>query len=104
MNIESTLKSLENFCKFSTGNTNSWRGKSAIYSWKKGKVTDDGTLNGVVRKLAGKDESGEKIWVVAGSFKISADGSIKRFTGLSVDDQKFIQSLKTVDNQVLETV
>lgn len=83
MSAENTIVALHNYCYASTKTEYTWRGNSATYCWTLGKETDDGTVNGVVRKLAGSTADGVDIWVVAGSFKIAADGSIKRFTGIS---------------------
>ena len=82
MSATNTIDALSQFCKQSSSDTQVWTGKSGTYHWNLGKLTRQGILNGVVRKLAGIDISGTQIWVVAGSFKIAADGTILRFTGL----------------------
>ena len=58
-----------------------------------------GIVNGVVRKLAGIDATGRQIWVVAGSFKITPQGEIIRFTGLPKKTQV---TLNAVETPVLE--
>jgi hypothetical protein len=93
MSAINTLYSLEQFCFDSSGYTYRWQGNSAVYSWTKGKTTDEGIINGVVRKLAGTETSGNEIWVVAGSFKIAANGEILRFTGISKKHWSIIQVL-----------
>jgi hypothetical protein len=97
MSAERTLESLHKFCTANSGDTTgqSWTGKNGIYHWNRGKTAADGTVNGVVRKLAGVDATGRQIWVVAGSIKIAATGEILRFTGLSKKDQKSIQQVIT---------
>jgi hypothetical protein len=97
MSAERTLESLHKFCTANSGDTTgqSWTGKNGDYHWNRGKTAADGTVNGVVRKLAGIDASGKQIWVGAGSIKIAATGEILRFTGLSKKDQKAIQQVDT---------
>jgi hypothetical protein len=90
MTAENTLVELSKYCKNLSGDTQVWQGKQATYHWNIGGHTAGGMVNGVVRKLAGIDVSGRQIWVVAGSFKIDADGSIIRFTGLPKKDQTLI--------------
>lgn len=106
MSAENTIIHLENYCRNSTKHDNQWHGNSAIYKWTKGKTDPNGTVNGVVRKLAGISVTGEQIWVVAGSFKIGADGSIVRFTGLPKSVQTLIQNVSAIvqKNTSLETV
>lgn len=84
MSAEKIIESLKEFCIESSGDTlgQIWHGNKATYHWNRGKTTADGTINGVVRKLAGTDTTGQKIWVVAGSLKIAPNGDILRFTGL----------------------
>ena len=72
-----------------------WQGKSGIYQWNRGKTTANGTVNGVVRKLAGVDAGGKQIWAVAGSLKIAPTGEILRFTGLAKKVQVSIQKVIT---------
>jgi len=100
MSATNTIDALSQFCKQSSGDTQVWTGKSGTYHWNIGKLTRQQILNGVVRKLAGTDVStGEKIWVVAGSFKIAPDGSILRFTGLARKDQILIARIADVTEQ-----
>jgi hypothetical protein len=80
--IDNTINSLRHYCQQTTGDTQTWQGNKATYHWNIGKYSVDSTLNGVVRKLIGIDPTGNQIWVVAGSFKISPNGTILRFTGL----------------------
>ena len=99
MSAQQTLVNLEKFCESNSTNTQMWNGKAATYLWNRGKDTASGLVNGVVRKLAGIDAGGTQIWVVAGSFKIAADGTILRFTGLpkSVQKQLSVAVAATVD-------
>ncbi len=83
MNADVTIEAVKTFCKANSGDPQIWSGNKATYHWNIGKVTSQGIVNGVVRKLAGIDVSGKQIWVVAGSLKIMPDGTITRFTGLS---------------------
>lgn len=94
MSAEKTIEALKGFCTKNSGDIfgQTWNGNKATYHWNIGKYTANGTLNGVVRKLAGVQAGGEQIWVVAGSFKISADGTILRFTGLPKKHQKEIEA------------
>jgi hypothetical protein len=83
MDANSTIEAVKKFCESSSSDPQIWSGNKATYHWNIGKVTSQGIVNGVVRKLAGIDSgSGHQIWVVAGSLKIAADGTILRFTGL----------------------
>ena len=95
MSSTNTLTALQSFCVNSTGNPNEWYGNNGQYAWKLGRTSKDGNINGVVRKLAGLDASGNAIWVVAGSIKITPDGEILRFTGLSKGHQKMISAIIT---------
>jgi len=88
MSTRNTLDNLGAYCKTSSGDFQIWSGKSGTYYWNRGKDTASGLVNGVVRKLAGIESGGNKIWVVAGSFKIAPDGTILRFTGLPKAVQK----------------
>jgi hypothetical protein len=83
MNTEITISAIKKFCKANSGDEQIWSGNKATYHWNLGKTTDQGIVNGVVRKLAGIDVSGQQIWVVAGSLKISPDGTVTRFTGMN---------------------
>lgn len=102
MTVETTIQSLSDFCKQSTGTAHSWQGKSGHYQWTGGKLTQNGTLNGVVRKLAGISATGNQIWVVAGSFKIDESGNILRFTGISKKDQTMIARMGDITTQASE--
>ena len=97
MSVENTIESLKKFCTNSSGDTSGqiWHGNKATYRWTIGKYAADGTLNGVVRKLAGNDSAGVQIWVVAGSFKISPAGKILRFTGLVTRMQTIVEQTAT---------
>jgi hypothetical protein len=83
MKAENTLTKMKQFCLASSGDEQIWTNKNTTYFWNRGRDTADGTINGVVRKLAGTDVSGTRIWVVAGSLKINSQGKIERFTGIS---------------------
>ena len=100
MSTQDTLKNLSNYCKTSSSDTQIWSGKSGTYYWNRGKDTATGLVNGVVRKLAGIESSGNQIWVVAGSFKIAPDGTILRFTGLPKAVQKQLST--TIDIPVVQ--
>lgn len=96
MLVESIFDSLKHHCRNSSGDEQIWIGNNGTYYWSRGKTATDGTVNGVVRKLAGQNETGEKIWVVAGSLKISSDGTIQRFTGLSKKTQSILQAVSKI--------
>jgi hypothetical protein len=95
MSAEKTIESLKKFCTDNSGDTfgQTWHGNKSTYHWNTGKYTADGTLNGVVRKLAGVEAGGSQIWVVAGSFKIASSGAIIRFTGLPKKSQKAVEAM-----------
>ncbi len=93
MSAEITMKSLEQFCTNSTGDFQKWKGNKSTYFWNRGRDTESGDINGVVRKLAGIDATGFQIWVVAGSFKIAANGSILRFTGLTKENWRAVEQV-----------
>ena len=95
MSAEKIIESLKDFCVKSSGDVlgQTWHGKSGTYHWNRGRDKPNGELNGVVRKLAGIESSGNQIWVVAGSFKISANGTIQRFTGLSKANWRELESV-----------
>ena len=102
MSAENTLESLKRFCLASSGDKTEqiWQGNNGTYYWNRGKTAADGVVNGVVRKLVGTDVSGNQIWAVAGSFKISPTGAILRFTGLPSKLQKQLAqpiAVETVD-------
>lgn len=102
MSSLNTIESLGEFCKKNSGDENIWSGKSGTYYWSVGRNTPGGLVNGVVRKVAGIAASGEKIWVVAGSFKIAEDGTILRFTGLSKKDQVLISRVAEIKIQAAQ--
>jgi hypothetical protein len=81
---------IKKFCKDASGDEHIWNGNKSTYHWNLGKTTSDGVVNGVVRKLAGISNTGEKIWVVAGSVKILPNGTVARFTGLN---KKFVTKI-----------
>lgn len=88
MNAEYTLTKVKQHCLADSGDEQIWSNKGTTYHWNRGKDTSTGLINGVVRKLAGVDSSGAKIWVVAGSIKIAPNGVIQRWTGLPRKVQK----------------
>lgn len=92
MSAEKIIESLKHFCVNSSGDPlgQTWQGNKATYQWNLGRTTEDGVVNGVVRKLESIEVSGRQIWVVAGSFKISPNGEILRFTGLPKKFQKIV--------------
>lgn len=97
---EDTLQKIKVYCKENSGSPNIWNGKTATYKWSPGKTTRQGVLNGVVRKLAGIDNTnGSQIWVVAGSLKILPDGTISRFTGLPVSVQRQCMPQEIFENE-----
>lgn len=93
MSAENTLIAISQFCRNSSGNNYRWDGNSGTYQWSLGRKSKNGTVNGVVRKLAGVDTSNKEIWVVAGSFKIDPNGTILRFTGITKKQQEVIQGV-----------
>jgi hypothetical protein len=108
MNAENTLTQLKIWCIKQSGDEQIWTNKGTTYYWNRGKDTSTGLINGVVRKLAGTDASGSKIWVVAGSFKINPNGTVARFTGIPSKVQKTFEPHATntsnpIDFPVLET-
>ena len=88
MNAENTLIKVKQFCLTDSMDEQIWTNKGTTYFWNRGKDTASGLINGVVRKLAGIDATGFKIWVVAGSIKIDPNGVILRWTGLPRKVQK----------------
>jgi hypothetical protein len=88
MLAEQTLNKVKQYCLTNSGDEQIWTNKGTKYFWNRGKDTYSGTINGVVRKLAGMDAQHGSIWVVAGSVKIDAEGTILRFTGLPRKLQK----------------
>ena len=101
MTATNTLESLKDYCTKSSKDPfgQIWQGKNGTYHWNRGRDTASGLINGVVRKLAGVDASGSKIWVVAGSFKIDPDGTITRFTGIPKKDQVLISRMGQITTQ-----
>jgi hypothetical protein len=105
MNAETTLIKVKQFCIADSGDEQIWTNKGTTYYWNRGKDTPSGLVNGVVRKLAGTDATGTKIWVVAGSIKIDANGTILRWTGLPRKVQKtFEPTTQIITTTVVETV
>ena len=104
MNATSTINAVKQFCVTSSGSEQIWSGNKSTYHWNLGKTTQDGIVNGVVRKLAGIDVSGTQIWVVAGSLKIHPDGTILRFTGLPKKFQPKVAVAQPVEVQSHSTV
>ena len=82
MNAETTLLNVRQYCLSNSRDFQIWTNKDTTYHWNRGKDTASGLINGVVRKLAGIDPTGRQIWVVAGSLKISPNGTILRWTGI----------------------
>lgn len=91
MSAENIIGALSQFCKESTGDTQQWHGNKSTYYWNRGRDAASSEINGVVRKLAGVTGTGQEIWVVAGSFKIAANGTILRFTGLTRKNWKLLE-------------
>jgi hypothetical protein len=79
---EHVIELFKDHCIKSTGTPNTWVGKSNTYQFEIGRPTANGTINGVIRKLAGIEASGRQIWVVAGSIKVDIDGEFHRGTGI----------------------
>ena len=108
MSAELTLDALKAYCRKDSGDEQIWVNKGTTYHWNRGKDTAQGMINGVVRKLAGIDASGLQIWVVAGSIKIGADGTVIRFTGMPKKTQKLFEGVAsitaTAEFKTLETV
>ena len=105
MNAENTLIKIKQHCLADSGDEQTWTNKGTTYHWNRGKDTASGLINGVVRKLAGTDASGAKIWVVAGSIKIDPNGAILRWTGLPRKVQKTFESqTQPITVTSLETV
>ena len=73
-----TQKVLDNIKEQLCHEGTTYKGKSGTYKYIVGRTTTDGTINGVVHKI---DEEGNG--KTAGSFKILADGTVTRFTGIA---------------------
>ena len=58
-----------------------YQGRSGTFMYVQGKTTDEGTINGVIKKMH-TQEDGAVSWKTAGSFKVLADGTVTRFTGI----------------------
>ena len=110
MNAEYTLTQLKLWCIAQSKDEQIWFNKGTTYYWNRGKDTATGLINGVVRKLAGVDANGSKIWVVAGSFKIDEQGTILRFTGIPSKIQKsfepvhIAQPVESKEDEVMSEV
>ena len=65
-------------CQKDSKTNNKWSGNSGSYMYIMGRENSDGKATGVVHKY--QADGSHKL---AGSFKILADGTITRFTGLS---------------------
>jgi hypothetical protein len=102
MTAENTLIKVKQFCLANSKDEQTWINKGTIYHWNRGKDTAIGLINGVVRKFAGVDVSGSKIWVVAGSLKIDPSGRILRFTGLPRKLQSTLEPVYTPIVEVAE--
>ena len=80
-----------------------YKGKSGTYMYILGRPTINGTINGVVHKL--NDEGAGR---TAGSFKILADGTVTRFTGIATKTTMAItseiQSVQSEQPEPLEDV
>jgi hypothetical protein len=96
MYAEHTLIKVKQFCLANSGDEQRWTNKGTQYHWNRGKDTTTGLINGVVRKLAGTDDNGDTVWVVAGSIKIDPSGTILRFTGIPRKVQKTFESVPQV--------
>lgn len=92
---EHVIQLFKEHCNKSTGKVNQWIGKSNTYQFEIGRPTANGTINGVIRKLAGTDVSGKEIWVVAGSIKVDIDGEFHRGTGIPRSLMKELTSTAT---------
>jgi hypothetical protein len=107
MSAEHTLTQIKIWCITQSGDEQIWTNKGTTYFWNRGKDTASGLINGVVRKLAGVDARGHKIWVVAGSLKIDAAGKILRFTGIPRKTQKTFEQdvvTSTIEKELIAVV
>ena len=98
MSAEYTLTQIKVWCVTQSGDEQIWTNKGTTYHWNRGKDTASGLLNGVIRKLAGIDTNGVKIWVVAGSLKIDPNGTVLRFTGIPRKVQKTFEPVAQPTN------
>lgn len=73
-----------------------YNGPSGTYKYIVGRTTQDGTINGVVKKI--HNEGVEK---TAGSFKILSDGTVTRFTGVPTKTYRNIT--KQIQSQTKES-
>lgn len=99
MPSEHTLTAVKEYCKKSSGDEQIWTNKDTTYHWNRGRPTLNGLVNGVVRKLAGTDATGAKIWVVAGSIKVKPDGTIARWTGMPREVQRVLEGVGRVKHE-----
>jgi len=96
MSAEHTLEAIKQFCQLSSGDSQTWKGKSGTYHWNRGRTRTDGVINGVVRKLEEIEPTGAEYWKLAGSIKILADGKITHFTGLSKKQWALMEGMKNI--------
>jgi hypothetical protein len=96
MSAEHTLEAIKQFCQLSSGDSQTWQGKSGTYHWNRGRTRADGVINGVVRKLDNIEPTGAQYWKLAGSIKILADGKITHFTGLSKKQWALMEGIKNI--------
>lgn len=101
MSAEQTLINVKVWCIEQSNDEQIWTNKKGTtYHWNRGRDTYSGEINGVVRKVAGINSAGGKIWQVAGSLKIDQQGNILRFTGIPKKVQKMLASNAVVIAQV----
>ena len=103
MNAETTLLNVKQYCLSDSKDEQIWTNKGTTYHWNRGKDTASGLINGVIRKLAGIDPTGFKIWVVAGSFKIAPNGTILRWTGMPRKLQSTFEPVHASINVTFDT-
>ena len=84
-------------CQEDTQTNNKWYGKSGNYMYIMGRENSDGKATGVVHKY--QDDGSHKL---CGSYKILADGTITRFTGLSKADWN--SYMNTAESQYQEDI
>ena len=86
-----------------------YQGRSGTFMFVQGKTTEEGTINGVIKKLH-TQEDGSIVSKTAGSFKVLADGTVTRFTGIPTKTTNEItasvqaEALVDVDKQVDEQI